>query len=127
MRFSSPQPNAIAQILGSQPMMQDEAAHATGDAPWSPEELDQIAQGRGYRNYQHMIYVMENGLPQPKPQQAQAPQGGSAFDRPDGGIMNVIREVFTNPRGVIEGAKGMYPVFKAVPRAEETLRNSNRR
>jgi hypothetical protein len=80
MKFSLPQPNALAAILGA----------ANNSAPdgggVSRDEMEAAARARGYRSYDHMIYSMQHRLPAPK-----VPGQGSPASSGGGMLSNVLQ------------------------------------
>lgn len=86
-------------------------------SPFSQEQLDQVARSRGFRNYNHMIFVMQNGLPQPRTpgEEAQRAKPGNFFST-----------LLSDPKKVLRDAFAIHPAV-TIGRAADALGEANRR
>jgi hypothetical protein len=112
MKFSAPEPNALAAILGA---VNHSAAPAGGAV--SRDDMEAAARARGYRSYDHMIYSMQNRLPPPK-------IPGSGTVPAQGGIMNVLHQIYADPRGALANAFSWHPA-STLGRVNDALAGAN--
>ena len=82
-------------------------------SPFTREQMDAAAVKRGYRNYAHMIYVMQNRLPQPKIPGEAAPK-------------NFLQQLFDDPRQAIADAMAWHPK-NTIGRTAEKVREARQR
>ena len=89
----------------------------TATPAFSPAEMDRVARERGYRDYKHMIFVMQNGLPRPKT--AAEKQGTSR-------IGNFLRSLWNDPSAALAEAFAWHPA-NTIQRASDALNNAQER
>jgi hypothetical protein len=116
MKFSLPQPNALAAILGAA-APQTEVANNSAPSAVSRDQMEAAARARGYRSYDHMIYSMRNRLPPPK-------IPGSNTVPAQGGIMNVLHQIYADPRGALANAFSWHP-SSTLGRVNDALAGAN--
>lgn len=93
-----------------------------GAAPaFSPEQLESIAKQRGYRSYDHMIYVAKNRLPKPKQD-----NGAAAGQRGQGGVGNFLGKLWNDPASALADAFAWHP-SNTIGRTAEKLDAANQR
>lgn len=88
---------------------------------FSPQQLDSIAKQRGYRNYDHMIYVAKNRLPKPKQD-----NGAAAGQRGQSGARNFLGKLWNDPASALADAFAWHP-SRTIGRASDTLNTANQR
>ena len=88
---------------------------------FSRAEMDRVAKSRGYRDYNHMIYVMRNGLPRPRQDNATwATQGTSG----SGGIGNWLHTLWNDPHAALAQAFAWHPM-NTIGMASDAMANAN--
>ena len=80
------------------------------------EQMEAAAKARGYRSYRHMIYTMQNRLPQPKV------EGGS----PQASSGNFFGRLFDDPGKAMSDFLAWHP-SNTIGRASDELAAANRR
>lgn len=85
---------------------------------FSQAEMDRVARERGYRDYNHMIYVMRNGLPRPK---TAAERAGK-----HGGVGNFLRNLWNDPSAALADAFAWHP-SNTIRRASNAMRDAQER
>lgn len=85
---------------------------------FSQDQMNDVARKRGYRDYNHMIYVMQNRLPQPKTAQEKA--------RSSGGVGNFLRDLWNDPSSAIAQAFAWHP-SNTIGRAADAVNSANQR
>lgn len=86
---------------------------------FSQAEMDQAARARGYRDYNHMIFVMQNRLPQPKMPGEIAGRGGSS-------IGNFLQNLWQDPSAALAEAFAWHP-RNTLRRVTDALASANQR